>query len=333
VNAAVRRIAVITTSYPREPGDAAGHFVAAEVEELARAGHRVTVLTGGPFALTRTAEPGQATIVELEDGGASGWPGLLARIREQPSRAVGLARWAFRVRRALAEFGPFDQVIAHFLVPTGWVLVMNAPLGGARIEVVVHGSDARLVERLPRWFARRFLSALLRRGARFRCVSQELATLLDELAGKRLGSAVCVQASPIDTRGVPARAAARAHLGVPKGSRLIVLIGRLIAEKRMAVALRAAECVQGVHVAVIGSGPEQERLARAFPRAQFLGRLPRPQTLEWIRAADVVLSASRREGAPTVVREARALGTPVVATAAGDLGQLAEADPGLWVVA
>ena len=46
----------------------------------------------------------------------------------------------------------------------------------------------------------------------------------------------------------------------------------------------------------------------------------------WIRASDLVVSASREEGAPTVVREARALGTPVVTTAAGDLVKWAELD-------
>jgi glycosyltransferase involved in cell wall biosynthesis len=46
----------------------------------------------------------------------------------------------------------------------------------------------------------------------------------------------------------------------------------------------------------------------------------------------VLLSASRHEGAPTVVREARALGTPVVACAAGSLAALAESDDGIWIV-
>jgi teichuronic acid biosynthesis glycosyltransferase TuaC len=49
-------------------------------------------------------------------------------------------------------------------------------------------------------------------------------------------------------------------------------------------------------------------------------------------AADLLLSASRHEGAPTVVREARALGTPVVATDAGDLRAWAAADAGIWLV-
>jgi glycosyltransferase involved in cell wall biosynthesis len=65
---------------------------------------------------------------------------------------------------------------------------------------------------------------------------------------------------------------------------------------------------------------------------RFLGQLGRSQTLTWIAAADLVLTASLDEGAPTVVREARALGTPVVARAAGDLVEWARRDPGLVVL-
>ena len=57
-----------------------------------------------------------------------------------------------------------------------------------------------------------------------------------------------------------------------------------------------------------------------------------PRHLRWIAAADVLVSASAHEGAPSVVREARALGVPVVAVSAGDLAQWAERDAGLLLV-
>jgi len=46
---------------------------------------------------------------------------------------------------------------------------------------------------------------------------------------------------------------------------------------------------------------------------QLLGARPHEDALAWIAAADVVLAPlARGEGAPTVVREARTLGRPVV---------------------
>jgi glycosyltransferase involved in cell wall biosynthesis len=88
----------------------------------------------------------------------------------------------------------------------------------------------------------------------------------------------------------------------------------------------------GVHVVVVGGGPELHALRSRFGAVHFTGELPRPQALTWIAAADVVVSASRREGSPTALREARALGVPVVACTSGDLQQRAAGDPGLWLV-
>jgi glycosyltransferase involved in cell wall biosynthesis len=119
---------------------------------------------------------------------------------------------------------------------------------------------------------------------------------------------------------------------VKDGERLAVVAGRLIPEKRLDVALGAASLVPGVRVVVLGDGPERARLARAFPDVTLAGLVPRERALLWIAAADVVLSASLEEGAPSVVREARALGTRVVALACGDLERRSAGDPGLFVV-
>jgi glycosyltransferase involved in cell wall biosynthesis len=72
---------------------------------------------------------------------------------------------------------------------------------------------------------------------------------------------------------------------------------------------------------------------RRFPEARWLGQRPRNETLRWVRAADLLVSASPKEGAPTVIREALALGTKVVALDCGDLKQWAENDRNLVVVA
>ena len=69
-----------------------------------------------------------------------------------------------------------------------------------------------------------------------------------------------------------------------------------------------------------------------YLREETAGRVPRDVALAWIAAADVLLSASRDEGAPSVVREARTLGTRVVAVAAGDLREWSRFDPGLTVI-
>lgn len=320
------RVALVTTSYPRGPGDAAGHFVEAEARARARSGDEVTVLAP---AASGGVEPGNPRVVWLEAGDAFGWPGALERLRRAPWRAVGAVRFVLGVRAALAR-ERFDEVIAHWLVPSAWPAAGRA---GAALEIVCHGTDVALLERLPARASAELFGALERRGARYRCVSADLAARLRALAPRLDPSRVRVEPAPFALLGGLARPTARVRLGVDPAERLIVVVGRLVPAKRVDTALRSATLVPRARVVVLGDGPLRSALEAARPRVEFLGQVPRHEALEWLVAADVLLSASAHEGAPTVVREARALGTSVVATSAGDLETWAAADPGLSVVA
>jgi glycosyltransferase involved in cell wall biosynthesis len=303
------KIAVVATSYPRRQDDAAGHFVAAEVRALEAAGHDVVL------------------IVPDADNDAFGWPGVLSRVAERPERTIGVARFALAAARSLAR-AKVDRVIAHWIVPSAWpiALACDAPL-----EVVAHGSDVRLLERCPRSFSRHVVQTLLARKAALRFVSAELRARLSAATGLELEAESRIELPPIDVSAAPSRAAARRALGISQGERLVLVVARLVLKKRVDVALAAASLF-GVESVVLGDGPERAWLERRFPGARFEGNVPHPRALAWIAAADVLVSASRHEGAPTAIREARALGVPVVSAAAGDLRAWAERDRELYLI-
>jgi glycosyltransferase involved in cell wall biosynthesis len=311
----------VTTSFPAGPGDASGHFVAAEVRRRRAAGERVIVL-----APRTSAEPSVDPDVHfLPAGDAFGWPGALARLRERPARLLGVVRFVMAARRELAR-RPDERVVAHFVVPCAWPIAS----GREQLEVVAHGSDVRLIERLPAPLRRLIARALA--GAEVRCVSDELRVRLERALAPLRAAQLRVEAAALDLGPAPTRGEARAALGVDVATRLIVLVARLISSKRVEVALRAAALVPGALAVVVGDGPERARFEREFPRVRCVGRVSRPEALRWIAAADLLLSASTLEGAPSVVREARALGTRVVTLAAGDLRAWAGRDPGLHVL-
>jgi glycosyltransferase involved in cell wall biosynthesis len=322
---------VVTTSYPEHAGDAQGHFVAAEVRRLAQQ-HDVTVLAPG-----RDRAPlGDERVVGLAGGDAFGFPGALARLRERPWRVAGAAQFVAGALGWLARAPTPAQLIAHFLLPCG-VPIATRGLGSRRteLEVVVHGSDARLLTKLP--LGPSFVGQELERaGARLRFVSSELHDLvLSSLSTTVRGSLAArsrVEPCVIDLPGARSRAQAREALGIAPETAVAVIVARLIAGKRVHVALEACERVPHLHAIVVGEGPERQRLTRRFPRATFVGHVERPVALAYLAAADALVSASLEEGAPTVVREARALGTPVVCLAAGDLVSWAERDRGIHVV-
>ncbi len=323
------RIAIVTTSYPSEPSDPSGHFVAAEATALARAKNQVVVITTRGVAAESAPTTAGLEVVRLAAGDAAGWPGIVARLRERPARSLSLLGWILRARRTLIERGPFDRTIAHFLLPSGFPLAASLGAPG-RLEVVVHGSDARLCARLPRPARRAIRATLLRHNTHFRCSSHDVARTLEASLELTPGSAE-VAAPLLELEAVPDRARARTLLSLEPTLPLAVIVGRLVPGKRVDEALAATRLISGLRSVVVGDGPELERLQRDFPEARFVGRVPRPQALTWIAAADVLVSASRDEGAPSVVREARALGVPVAARPAGDLEHWAQSDPGLVV--
>lgn len=309
------RIAVVTTSYPSAPGDPSGAFVREEVRQLAR---RAVVHVLCPAPAIASREDG-VIVHALDAGDTFGWPGAIARLRERPTRALGATRFGLAVRRRLALMRP-DRVRAHWLLPSGWLC---ADLG-LPLEVVCHGSDLRLLARLPRT-AR---MALVRRlvGARLELVDAGQRTLLRDALPPRLATALLhghrVAPSPLP----PLRPSAPPP-GLPETYAAVV--GRLLPGKRIPLAIAACRRAD-LHCVVVGDGPV--RLPPA-PKLHLLGRRSHPETLAIIAGARLLLHTSADEGAPTVVREARRLGIPVVACPAGDLVTRAALDPHIELVA
>jgi glycosyltransferase involved in cell wall biosynthesis len=121
----------------------------------------------------------------------------------------------------------------------------------------------------------------------------------------------------------------RARLGLG-GAPLLVSAGRLNAQKALGTALEALARVEGASLALAGEGDERAALeARAEAlgldgRVRFLGPLPRERVLELFRAADAVVLSSAWENFPHALVEALAVGTPVIATDVGGVGEIVE---------
>ncbi|HKY36820.1 MAG TPA: glycosyltransferase [Polyangiaceae bacterium] len=323
-------IVVITTSYPRRKGDAEGHFVSAEVRRLCLQG-RVTVLAPGRDRPSLWGEQ----VVGLPGSDAFGFPGALEKLKQRRRHVLGAARFVASASDWLRRAPTLDRAVAHFLLPCGVPIATRGLRGrSTELEVVVHGSDARLFTRLPA--VRGLLGRdLIRAGARLRFVSSELQKLvLQSLPVEQraqLAIASRIEASPLDFQDVPAKVDARRQLQLDPGSKLAVIVARLVPGKRAEIALEACRRVSSLTCYVIGDGPERGRLSALFPHARFVGHVARPVALSYIAAADVLVSASLQEGAPSAIREARALGTPVVCLDAGDLRSWAADDPGLCI--
>jgi len=99
----------------------------------------------------------------------------------------------------------------------------------------------------------------------------------------------------------------------------LAFAGRLTAQKSLDVGIEAARRA-GVALVIAGDGPDRVDLER-LGHARFLGPLPRGRILELFAAADAELLSSSWENFPHTVVEALAVGTPVIATRVGGVGE------------
>jgi glycosyltransferase involved in cell wall biosynthesis len=96
--------------------------------------------------------------------------------------------------------------------------------------------------------------------------------------------------------------------------------------------------VPGVSMAIVGSGPDAASLRRKVRQAglektiRLVEALPRPESLTYLKAADLFVLNSAAEGMSHTIVEAMALGTPVVATDAGGTRELIDHGRSGWLV-
>jgi glycosyltransferase involved in cell wall biosynthesis len=334
-------VLMVTSSYPKFPGDVTAPFVESIARGVAERGHAVdVVLPHHPDLRRDGAEPVRFfpyRYAPREDWNLWGYA--------QSLRADVSVRWgawlllplvAGALRAAVSgrlQERRYDVVHVHWVVPNAALIVDI--VGAHRVPLVVslHGSDVFLAERLApaRALARR---ALGEAGAVTACS--------DDLRERslRLGS------PPQRTRTVPygvdtaafsperASAGPRPRFGAPAGATLVVAMGRLVEKKGFATLVEAAARVPGVHVVIIGDGDlrgELERRARdlAAP-VTFTGALERAEAARALAAADVMAvpsvvdRAGNVDGLPNAMLEGLASGRAVVASRVAGIPDVVE---------
>jgi glycosyltransferase involved in cell wall biosynthesis len=131
----------------------------------------------------------------------------------------------------------------------------------------------------------------------------------------------------------------RSECGVGDDELLLTFVGRLVAIKRVDVALRAVAHARrsgaAVRLAIVGDGerrPQLERLAGELdiaPYVAFLGY--RADVVPVAAASDIALLSSDNEGTPVSLIVAAAAGTPAVATAVGGVADVVTPRTGVLV--
>jgi glycosyltransferase involved in cell wall biosynthesis len=325
------KVLMVTSSYPKFPGDVTAPFVEAIARGVAARGHEVEVVLPEHPQLRRAAdEPVRFFPYSYAPRPQwSGW-GYAESLRADV-RVRGLA-WlmaplaALALRRAVAgrlQERRYDVAHVHWVVPNAALVADVLSAHGTPTVVSLHGSDVFVAERL--WPARVLARRALRRAGSVTACSADLL-----VRGRRLGAPrgrsrlvpygvdLCAFSPAVDGGGF------RARLGIPETTLLALGLGRLVEKKGFRHLIEAAARVDGIAVAIAGEGDlrsELEAQARAAGVAvHFPGALDRAAIAAAIAAADVVVvpsvvdRAGNVDGLPNTLLEALAAGRAVVAS-------------------
>jgi glycosyltransferase involved in cell wall biosynthesis len=337
---------MVTSSYPRFPGDAIATFMEPIARGVAARGHAVHVVapwhplwrraTGKEnlsFSLYR-----YAPLSSLHVFGYAG--ALRADVRLRAS-AIAMAPLAivsgtYSVRRVARETGA-SIVHAHWVIPSG--VIAAAAAGPRPLVISLHGSDVFVAERHR--LAGRAARAAFRRAAWVTACSEDLRV-----------RAVALGASPDRITVVPygvdserfqpsphARAQGRATLGLADDVPVVFALGRLVEKKGFEYLIEAAALLKNDHptlrVVIAGEGDlaaslrDRASAAGVADRVQFLGGVSHQTVPALLAAADVAVAPSIRDeagnvdGLPNTALEIMASATPLVATPAGGIGSVA----------
>jgi len=344
-------VVMVTTSYPRFPGDSVGTFMEPIAQTVAARGHVVHVVAPWHPLLTRAREEHgvhfhfyrYAPLRFLNVFGYAAAMRADVSVRGAAYLAAPLAlAQGWRTARKIARRHRATVMHGHWVVPGGITAALAAP--DVPLVVSLHGSDVYVAETFApaRLAARR----AFRRAGFVTACSTDLAT-----------RAIALGADPARLETVPygvdvarfhpdaiARRARRQELGVGDDTPLCVAAGRLVRKKGFEYLIDAIASAPGVVLVLAGDGALREELharARAagvLERVRFLGNQPQDRVAELFAAADVICIPSVRDddgnvdGLPNVVLEALASGTPVITTTAGGIGAVVESGATAMVV-
>ncbi len=325
------RVLMVTSSYPKFPGDVTAPFIESIARGIVERGHEVDVVLPYHPELRRPAEE----------------PLRFFPYRYAPSDALCLWGYAqslesdVRVRRRVLALAPFvalslraevsallaatryDVVHAHWVVPNAALVADVVAAHRVPFVVSLHGSDVFVAERMPLVgaFARRALGAA---GVVTACSGdlerRALALGADARRTRTVpyGVDVHVFSPAAQTNGV------RQRLGVAPDAFLVLAVGRLVEKKGFAHLIEAAARTGGVRVVIAGEGDLRGELEAKVRAAQapvtFAGALDRDSVAAALAAADAVVvpsvvdRAGNVDGLPNTLLEALAAGRPVIAT-------------------
>jgi len=333
------RVLVVTSSFPRFPGDPSGIFILNLCKKLHMLGIDIEVLAPHDFGCKRHEMWGGIQVSRfpyfypLRFQRLCYGAGILKNIKQNPVASLQLPFFVlFEIAYALwiARKRKVDLVHAHWSIPQGFTGLLLREVFGIPCVISLHGSDiyglgSPLV---------RSLNAKVILGAKV-CTANSYATakIARNLSGREDIQIIPMGVDMEFFRQATGREAL--HCGLGREGKTILYAGRLIEWKGVEYLIRALPEVIEKHpeakLVVVGSGPCKKDLVGVTEtlnlqdKVTFLDAVSQEELFHYYSIADVFVLPSivndegETEGLGVVLLEAMASGVPVIGTNVGGI--------------
>jgi colanic acid/amylovoran biosynthesis glycosyltransferase len=247
-------------------------------------------------------------------------------------RATGRSPWRRAVEHLLDQLRP-DIVHAHF-GPTGCEMAEIAKAAGVPLVTSLYGVDAAVLPYMAHW--REAYRRLFDCGDLFLAEAPEMRRKV--IAAGAPPERTVIQPIVIDLGRYPR--------WTPGLEPRVLFAGRFIEKKGLLDAIaafdRAYATQPAARLTIVGDGPDgidALALVRRLPSAhaiEFVGSQSHAELMRMLAATTVLIHPSvtavdgdSEGGAPTILLEAQAIGTPIVTTRHADIPHVAPEGPGV----
>ncbi len=317
---------MVTTSYPRFPGDFAGIFVKRVCNAISAKGVDVTVVAPNDDKSMEYEKSGNVTIhrfnyfIKRYQKIAYGYGGVVVNLKRNKLLYLILplfiTAFLIKIIRLAREA---DVIHANWII-NGYMCALAGIITGTPVILTLRGED---VNQHKKSFVSRLISGILfRRIKMFTAVSGDFCGFLKD-------TGLPDEKVAFVPNGVEAKEPAPDDLSrfrrencIDSGRTNILFVGSLIKRKGVEYLLRAMKRLGSDRVTLFIAGEgelKDELIAMAGElniddRVVFAGYQHNDTIPLWLASVDIFVLPSLSEGRPNVVLEALAHGVPVIAT-------------------
>lgn len=302
------KVLVVSNNYPSETAPNAGIFVYNLIQQFAKLGHEITIISAEKIRLKKSkinysygTELGHVYRPKVISASAKNiWGFNTYRIGEQAQ--------IYAVKNVVKKNHlKFDVVYAHFL-SNAFIAIQALSSFNVPIYVAVGEYNNLKVRR--GYYKPEFYKRTLNKINGFIAVSPQIKERLQEHGVDKNKIIIKPNAVNFDLFFQRDKVKMRNKYNLPLDKKLIIFVGRFIENKGPLKLLEATESIDGLGLIFVGSGGQKlESDKILFKDKVSLDKVP-----ELLSAADLFVLPTLHEGSNNAIIEAMACGLPIVSS-------------------